>query len=138
MKKIILPILIVAIIIGSAIYLSQKSNTNQNTSPTPSVTSTENAVLTPSVSDTSTGQKTYTVDIKDFAFNPSGLTIKKGDTITWTNNDSAAHRIKAGNGEFESGTLQNGGSFSFTFNNTGSFDYICTIHTSMTGNINVE
>lgn len=76
------------------------------------------------------------INIQNFAFNPGTLTVKKGATVTWTNNDSAPHQIKSAT--FNSSQLSNGQSFSFTFNETGTFDYSCAIHPSMLGKIIVE
>ncbi len=74
------------------------------------------------------------VMIKDFAFSPSTLTVKKGTTVTWTNEDSAPHTATSGD-VFDSGNLGTGQSFSYTFDEAGTFDYICTIHPSMEGAI---
>ena len=76
------------------------------------------------------------VNIKSFSFNPSVITIKKGATITWTNDDSAPHTIKSA--AFSSDTLSQGQNFSFTFNQAGTFSYFCSIHPAMTGRIIVE
>ena len=80
-----------------------------------------------------TGQ-TYTVEIKDSSFNPQNLTIKAGDTVTWTNNDSVLHDITIDNGLFDH-DLNPGESYSWTFNETGTYDYHCDIHVSMIGKI---
>ncbi len=69
--------------------------------------------------------------IDGFAFLPASLTIQKGTTVTWTNDDSAPHTVTAQNKSFQSGTLQKGSQFSFTFNVPGSYEYICAIHPSM-------
>jgi plastocyanin len=76
------------------------------------------------------------VTIKNFAFSPSALTIKKGTTVTWTNEDSVPHTIKSDT--FNSGTLNTGNKFQFTFSSTGTFDYSCGIHPQMSGKIIVE
>jgi plastocyanin len=55
--------------------------------------------------------------------------------VTWINNDSYAHTVKAKTGEFDSGNMANGAKFSFTFDKEGTYDYICGIHTFMTGKI---
>jgi plastocyanin len=78
------------------------------------------------------------VVIDNLAFEPATLNISTGTTVTWANNDSAAHTITARDNTFKSGTLSPGGSFSFTFNEKGTFEYYCTIHPSMTGKIIVE
>jgi plastocyanin len=77
------------------------------------------------------------VSIKDFAFNPADVTVAKGTTVTWKNDDSATHRIKSGDGSFDSKDLKNGNSFDHTFDTAGTFDYICGIHPSMKGKITV-
>ena len=77
------------------------------------------------------------VTIKDFAFDPGDLTVARGTTVTWKNDDSATHRIKSGDGSFDSKDLKNGDSFDHTFDTAGSFDYICGIHPSMKGKITV-
>ena len=76
------------------------------------------------------------IAIQNFAFSPTTLTVKKGTAVIWTNNDSAAHQIKSA--AFNSNLLSKGQSFSFTFNDIGTFDYSCAIHSSMTGKIIVE
>lgn len=76
------------------------------------------------------------VNIQNFAFSPATLTVKKGTTVTWTNNDPAQHQIKSAT--FNSSQLSKGQTFSFTFNNVGTFDYSCAIHPSMLGKIIVE
>ena len=77
-----------------------------------------------------------TINIQNFSFTPGALTVKKGNTVTWTNNDSSTHQIKSD--FFNSSQLANGQSFSFTFTNSGTFDYSCAIHPTMTGKIIVE
>ena len=77
------------------------------------------------------------VTIKDFAFDPGDLTVAKGTAVTWKNDDSATHRIKSGDGSFDSKDLKNGDSFEHTFDTAGTFDYICGIHPSMKGKITV-
>jgi plastocyanin len=93
--------------------------------------STTAQVSTPVVSPT-----TATISIKNFAFNPATITIKKGTTITWTNDDRAPHELKSS--AFNSMVMSTGQSFSFVFNDSGTFDYSCSIHPSMTGKIIVE
>ncbi len=76
------------------------------------------------------------VEISGFAFSPSTLTITKGTTVTWTQKDSAPHTVTSGT--FDSGTLNSGQTYSHTFNETGSFNYHCNFHQSMTGTIVVQ
>jgi plastocyanin len=81
--------------------------------------------------------QTMTVSIKNFAFNPPNMTVAPGTTVTWVNNDQTAHTSTADDGTWDSGTLQPGKSFSFTFNQAGTYTYHCMIHPNMTGTITV-
>ena len=86
-----------------------------------------------------TGGKVSAV-IRDFKH--QSITTKAGDTVTWTNADSASHTVTAGKPgatgtEFRSGTVNPGGTFSHTFTKAGSFDYYCEFHTSMVTKVTV-
>lgn len=90
----------------------------------------------PSGGNTSTGNN---IEIKNFAFSPSTLTIKVGETVTWTNNDSTSHTVTSDSGnELSSGSISPSQTYSHTFNTAGTFDYHCSIHSSMKGKIIVE
>ena len=74
--------------------------------------------------------------IVNFAFNPGTVTVPVGTTVKWTNEASTtSHTITSDGGDWDSGKLKNGQSFSHTFTQTGSFSYHCSIHTSMKGTI---
>ena len=78
------------------------------------------------------------VSISNFTFSPTDVTVKKGTKVTWTNNDSVAHTVEFDtDGIQKSETLGGGGTFSFTFNDEGTFNYICGIHPSMHGTVTV-
>jgi plastocyanin len=81
---------------------------------------------------------TNTVTIKNFAFNPSTITIKAGANVTWTNEDSPSHQVKEDNGLFLSSVIGNGQSFTYTFITAGTYNYTCNIHPSMHGKVIVE
>lgn len=78
------------------------------------------------------------VDIADLAFSPNTVTVAAGTTVTWTNNDTLTHTVDTEDGTLDSGNLENGAEFSFTFDEAGTFDYFCEIHPTMTGSIVVE
>ncbi|MDQ3694926.1 MAG: ScyD/ScyE family protein [Chloroflexota bacterium] len=79
-----------------------------------------------------------TIDIRNFAFNPSTVTVPVGTTVTWTNADTVAHTASANGGAFNSGNLNPGQSYSHTFAAAGTFDYACLYHPYMTGTIIVR
>lgn len=78
------------------------------------------------------------IEIANFAFSPATVTVPVGTTVTWTNNDSATHTVTARDRQFDSGDLFRGASFSYTFNQSGTFGYYCAIHPRMTGKIIVQ
>lgn len=73
------------------------------------------------------------VDIMDFAFAPDVITLTVGTTVRWTNKDSATHTATSTTGVFDSGNLIQGQTFEFTFNQAGTFNYLCSRHLSMRG-----
>ena len=78
------------------------------------------------------------VEISGFEFESNRITIKVGDTVTWTNHDSASHSVVADDGSFKSSSLKNDASFSQIFDTPGTYSYHCGFHSSMTGTVIVE
>ncbi len=78
------------------------------------------------------------VEISGFAFVPATITIPVGTTVTWFNKDSVAHTVSSREDVFDSGNLSGGATFSYTFDQNGSFEYYCKFHPYMTGKIIVE
>jgi len=66
------------------------------------------------------------VNIRNFDFEPASVTIAVGDTVRWTNMDSAVHTIDGG--RFRSEALRQGDSYSYTFSEAGTYYYMCTVH----------
>ena len=81
---------------------------------------------------------TENVTISDFQFTPAQITIQQGDTVTWTNEGPTAHSATASDGSFDTGVFSAGGSRSETFDEAGTFAYICTPHPNMHGTVVVE
>lgn len=95
------------------------------------------------------------MDIKDFAYELPNIKIRKGTTVTWTNQDTTLHNVMKeheGGGAshdavaasevqdavFSGPLLAKGESYSFTFTTAGNFPYHCAPHErTMTGNVTV-
>jgi plastocyanin len=75
----------------------------------------------------------HAVAIENFKFVPANITVAVGDTITFTNNDSAPHTATAKDGSFDTGRLSKGQSATVTIGAAGTFNYICEIHPMMKG-----
>ncbi|MEU5263920.1 cupredoxin family copper-binding protein [Amycolatopsis sp. NPDC021455] len=82
---------------------------------------------------------TKSVDAMGYKFSPASLTISVGDTVTWTNHDTAPHNVVVTDGpeKFTSPTLQTGQTFSHTFTKAGTYSYYCAIHPDMKATITV-
>ena len=77
-----------------------------------------------------------TVAVAEFLFGPEKVSVKAGQTITWTNIDSSPHQVTLqASSEFRSPVMLKGQSTSIQFNNEGTYGYICGLHPGMKGEI---
>ena len=91
----------------------------------------------PESGDGGTGQVQAEIVIADFAF-VGDQEVPVGERVVVTNTDGASHTWTAVDGSFDSGTLAEGDSFEFTFDEPGMFEFFCAIHPSMVGAITVS
>lgn len=82
-------------------------------------------------------EKTDTITINNFVFEPANIEINAGSTVIWFHNTSVTH-ILVSQSLFESNELNRGDNFTFTFPNSGEYNYYCSIHPSMKGRIIVK
>lgn len=76
------------------------------------------------------------VSMKNIAFSPATVTVKVGQKVTWTNEDSVQHNVISQSGEkISSPNFGQGATFSFTPTKAGTIAYVCTIHPGMNGKI---
>lgn len=102
-------------------------------------TSQQTPSATQQASPTSTASEVKnSVQISNFSFSPASLTVKVGDTVTWTNQDSMGHSATADDKSFDTGVLDQGKSGTITFSKAGTFTYHCSVHPSMKGTIIVQ
>jgi plastocyanin len=76
--------------------------------------------------------------MKNFDYSPMMLTVKAGTMVTWKNLDGEPHTIVGLDGAFRSGALDQGDTFSHTFDKPGIYEYICSIHPKMRAEIVVQ
>jgi plastocyanin len=76
-----------------------------------------------------------TVRMAGLAFAPGTLTVARGATVVFDNEDTAPHTVTARSGGVDSGVIDPGRQFSLTISD--GFDYFCSIHPSMTAKIAV-
>jgi plastocyanin len=78
------------------------------------------------------------VKMQNIAFSPAKLTVKLGTTVTWTNEDTAAHNVVADSGAtFRSKDFRLGQTYKFTPTKAGTIKYECTLHPGMSGELDV-
>jgi len=159
-KKILLAVVVLVVVVVGWMFLRNKSDIALETptpmaSPTPDSTNSPQA--TPLASPVASKNIiTYT----DSGYAPNLITIKKGETVTWKNESSnpmwtasAIHPLHraypgsdiancgtpAGSNQFDacSGTAS-GQSWSFTFNNIGTWGYHNHLNSSKFGKVIVE
>lgn len=75
---------------------------------------------------------------------PADISISVGETVTWSNDDTAAHTVTSGtptegpDGIFDSSIFMAGTTFEYTFDEAGEYPYFCIVHPWMTGSVSVS
>ncbi len=101
------------------------------------MTTAAGAAADTTASATTIAGNSVQVICKNNKFQPDSLTVKAGTTVTWVNQDGYAHTATSGtspdarSGLFDSGKINAGGTFSFTFDKAGTYDYFCIPHFSL-------
>lgn len=112
------------------------------TTPQPPVSpATPSPVITP-LQSPAAGETT--IIIENYSFNPPEITISRGTTVTWVNQDPFDHQVTNDatasyerGAIFRSDPLPKGESYAFTFNTSGTYPYYCAIHPFMKATITV-
>jgi len=78
------------------------------------------------------------VVIDNFTFSPTPLKVKVGTTVTWLNHDDIPHSIVCPALQLKSHTLDTDETFAYTFEQAGTFDYMCGLHPHMRGQVTVR
>lgn len=90
------------------------------------------------------GSSTQGCEVDNKCFIPDEVTVDVGGEVTWTNDDTAAHTVTSGtpsdgpDGTFDSSLITAGKTFSFTFEEAGTYNYFCQVHPWMTGSVVVQ
>lgn len=118
-KKIIIFIAVLAVLVIAVIYFSAVNVEAPKTT----------------IEDKDFDKETEVV-IANFSFVPEIITISKGTTVKWRNQDVVIHTVNSN--LFDSPFLQNGESFDFLFSESGVYNYTCDLHAGMEGTVIVE
>ena len=113
---------------------SNDSSSSSTPAAAPASSSTPASTSTPAAASGGVA-----ITMKNIAFAPTSVTVKAGQTVTWTNEDDVAHNVIADSGaSFKSDLLNKGGTFTFTPKKAGTIEYECTIHPGMKATLNVQ
>ncbi len=134
MKTPLIVLIVVAILAG--VFLLVRPQRTEDMSTHENTSGTEQKEQDGEVEDF-TSQKEVGVEIKDYVFSPGVIKIKKGTKVTWTNRDIARHNAQADDMSFKTELLGKDESGSVTFNQPGTFSYICGPHPYMKGTVEV-
>ncbi|MDB5182635.1 MAG: blue (type 1) copper domain protein [Candidatus Saccharibacteria bacterium] len=127
-------LIILVILVGAVVAYSKKPKSITTTTTPTSSTQTQ----TPASSTSPAGGN---IKMTNMMFTPSQISVAKGATVTWTNDDTVTHTVVddlSNVGGPASGDIAPGATYSFTFEKAGSFQYHCSIHSSMRGTIVVK
>ena len=113
-KTLIIGLLVIFVLISGC----TTTTTTRPAEPTPATTTAQ----------ISTEQQ---INIKDFNFVPNIAEVPMGTTVTWVNDDNVPHTITSVSGSFDSGSIAPGKTYSYKFDQAGTFEYSCTNHPSM-------
>src|SRR5215212_8661528 len=94
-------------------------------------------LIAPSAGATGLQTTTTTVSIQDFFFSPANVSVPAGTTVTWVNEGNIPHTVTSDDGQFDSGVLMPGDSYTVMFKGRGTITYHCAIHPSMSGSVTV-
>src|SRR5690242_3648589 len=111
----------VALIACAALVAGCGSSSSSSSSGSSSSSSS-----TPAASSSASSGGTVTIKMQNIAFAPTSVTVKKGETVKWVNEDTVAHNVTAKKGAtFKSSTFGKGGSFTWKADKTGTINYVC-------------
>ena len=134
---------LMAIVAGAALLLGACSSGGATTAPSAAASAAASVEASapagggaPCAESASAGE--VSVSIEGFAFNPADITAKVGQTITFTNGDSAPHTATLDDGSCTTPQIAGGASDGLTFTAAGTFPFHCNVHPNMKGTITVS
>ncbi len=136
-KLIIIASVTISVIIFAVIFSLQDTKTNQIDESKNQIEVYDVDIFMPTKSSRPGCEES------NLCYIPSLVEINAGESVTWQNQDVAFHSVTSGtyenpDGLFDSGHLDPYQSFTLTFDNTGEYDYFCTLHPWMNGKVHVK
>lgn len=134
---------LVALAAGAVLIIAACSSGGATTAPTGAPTAAPTTAPSPAATAAAacspgSAAGEVAVGIEDFAFSPADISASVGQTVTFTNNDSAPHTATLDDGSCTTPSLSKGLAGGLTFNAAGTYPFHCAIHPSMKGTITVS
>jgi plastocyanin len=82
----------------------------------------------PAATEAAPAPGSVSVDMENYEFTPDAITITAGTTVIWTNKDLDGHTVTSDEGSIDSGNLDTDETFSYTFDQPGTYPFYCTYH----------
>lgn len=121
----------------TALELSPQPTVRESVASSTVVISPIPSNVLPSKEATPSAQRVEVI-ISNLSFQPASITVGKGSTIVWRNQDTISHTVTAGDGSFNSGTIVAGDAFEQRFDEVKTYTYSCGIYPEMKGTIIVK
>lgn len=139
--SVVVVVVLAAVAIGATAFKNDDSKSAMNNNDMSDMSMPENNTMNNAMTEGSNqAVESNQITYKGFAVSPKMLKVKKGTTVTWTNQDDAKHDVTPDSetADFKASELfGKGESYSVTFNSVGTFNYICSPHPYMKGTIEV-
>lgn len=140
-KKKLLIILIVVLVVGGGGFSIFSLTRNDGNSSTSDMNQHQSDTSNTGVTTAEAQSGDVVATISNFKFEPISIKVKKGSTVTWTNNDDTRHDVTSDSDSelrgLNSDLLAKGESYSFVFTEVGKYTYHCRPHPYMTGTVEV-
>lgn len=130
MKQIVVLFLAVVLVVTGVFLAIKNGNNHSSDNSSGSATSSQAQAKQQLV-------LTNTLTIENYSFTPPNISIKKGDTVTWTNDDTISHTITENDDRVgpNSPRLAPGKTYAYKFVASGTYNYHCQLHHNMTGRV---
>ena len=96
------------------------------------------STASPSPAPVASSAPAAVVHMHDFAFDPATVTIKARQSVKWINDDAIFHSATAADKSWNSGELDQGRSYTHTFDKPGTYEYYCDDHAYMKAKVVVK
>jgi plastocyanin len=130
------------VLVALVLCVACQNDAAPTTAPPAETTAAPATTASPGTTSASGSGEAVTVTANDFSFSPAAVTVSVGESVTWILGEGA-HTTTSGTAPDRDGlwdqALTADASFSFTFEEPGTYDYFCRFHADfMSGTVTVE